>query len=71
MWKLVNGKLLQTIDSSRIKYKTRISKALLDDLKIMADKNNTYVGYLLENGFENILKENAITFDKKTVQKIE
>jgi hypothetical protein len=62
---LVNGKLLQTIDSSRIKYKTRISKALLDDLKIMADKNNTYVGYLLENGFENILKENAITFDKK------
>ncbi|WP_342469382.1 rRNA methyltransferase [Ureibacillus sp. FSL K6-3587] len=65
MWKLVNGKLLQTIDSSRIKYKTRISKALLDDLKIMADKNNTYVGYLLENGFENILKENAITFDKK------
>jgi len=65
LWKLVNGKLLQTIDSSRIKYKTRISKALLDDLKIMADKNNTYVGYLLENGFENILKENAITFDKK------
>lgn len=65
MWKLVNGKLLQTIDTSRIKYKTRISKALLDDLKIMADKNNTYVGYLLENGFENILKENAITFDKK------
>jgi len=62
---LVNGKLLQTIDTSRIKYKTRISKALLDDLKIMADKNNTYVGYLLENGFENILKENAITFDKK------
>jgi len=65
LWKLVNGKLLQTIDTSRIKYKTRISKALLDDLKIMADKNNTYVGYLLENGFENILKENAITFDKK------
>lgn len=65
MWKLVNGKLIQTVDSTRVEYKTRISKALLDELKKIAKEHNSHVGYLLENGFENILKENYIQFDKK------
>lgn len=65
MWKLVNGRLIQTVDSTRAEYKTRISKVLLDELKIMAKENNTHVGYLLENGYENILKGNFIQFDKK------
>ena len=65
MWKLVNGKLIQTIDTTRTEYKTRISKLLLTELKQLADEHNTHVGYLLENGFINILKENYINFDKK------
>ena len=29
MWKLVNGKLQQTTDTSRIEFRTTISKALI------------------------------------------
>ncbi|MEI4768129.1 rRNA methyltransferase [Psychrobacillus sp. FJAT-51614] len=65
MWKLINGRLIQTIDESRSEYKTRISSELINELKIMAEQNNTHIGYLLENGFENILKEGTIIFDKK------
>ncbi|MDI7741780.1 rRNA methyltransferase [Lysinibacillus fusiformis] len=65
MWKLVNGKLMQTIDDTRAEYKTRISKTLITKLKQLADEHNTHVGYLLENGFEKILNENYINFDKK------
>lgn len=65
MWKLVNGKLIHTIDETRIKYKTRVSKLLLNELNKMAKEHNTHVSYLLENGFENILKEESIFFDKK------
>ena len=65
MWKLVNGRLIQTFDDTRARYKTRISKALLTNLKQLANEYDTHVGYLLENGFERLLKENYIKFDKK------
>lgn len=65
MWKLIDGRLIQTVDETRIKYKTRISKTLLDELKETAEKNNSYVGYLLENGFQNLLKTGFVQFDKK------
>ena len=65
MWKVEKGKLIQTVDTSRVEYKTRISKVLLENLKQIAKDNKTTVGYLLENGFENILKEDFIHFDKK------
>ncbi|MFC7687031.1 rRNA methyltransferase [Ureibacillus sp. GCM10028918] len=65
MWKLVNGRLIQTIDDSRAEYKTRISKTLLTELKHLANEHNTHVGYLLENGFIKILEENYINYDKK------
>lgn len=65
MWKLVNGKLIQTVDETRAEYKTRISKELLIELKQLAAEHNTHVGYMLENGFDNLLKENYINFDKK------
>ncbi len=65
MWKLVDGRLVQTSDDSRVRYKTRISNALIIKLKQLADEHNTHVGYLLENGFEQILKENYINYDKK------
>lgn len=65
MWKIVNGKLIQTVDESRIEYKTRISASLIKKLKIMAKESNSHIGYLLENGFENILNESALIYDKK------
>ncbi|MCM3387827.1 rRNA methyltransferase [Ureibacillus chungkukjangi] len=65
MWKSVNGRLIQTVDDTRAEYKTRISKSLLTELKKLADEHNTHVGYLLETGFVQILKENYINFDKK------
>ncbi|RUL48645.1 rRNA methyltransferase [Lysinibacillus antri] len=66
MWKMINGKLVQSIDETRKEYKTRISKAMIENLKAIAKANNTHIGYLLENGFENILRENYIQFDKKS-----
>lgn len=71
MWKSVNGRLIQTVDDTRAEYKTRISKSLLTELKKLADEHNTHVGYLLETGFVQILKENYINFDKKTDPRIE
>lgn len=65
MWKLVNGKLVQSIDESRSEYKTRISAAIIQQLKLQAKESNTHIGYLLESGFENILMEDTIIFDKK------
>ena len=55
MWKLINGKLVQSVDESRSEYKTRISAALIQQLKLQAKESNTHIGYLLESGFENIL----------------
>lgn len=65
MWKIVNGKLIQTVDETRTEYKTRISASLIKKLKVMAKESNSNIGYLLENGFENILNESALLYDKK------
>lgn len=66
MWKLVNGRLEQTIDTSRIEFRTTISKALIDELSETAKRNNTHINYLLESGFINLIsKEDTISYDKK------
>ncbi|MER2107179.1 MAG: rRNA methyltransferase [Solibacillus sp.] len=66
MWKLVNGRLVQTTDESRCRYKTRVSRAILEELKELAQTNHTHVGYLLENGYMNLLATGVITYDKKS-----
>lgn len=66
MWKKVDGRLIQTTDESRVKLDTRISKQLLDELYILAERHNTNLSYLLETGFENIIKEEVLHFDKST-----
>ena len=65
MWKLSNGKLIQTTDESRIRYKTRISAALVNDLKQLAEQHHTHIGYLLENGYSNLIETGTIVFNKK------
>ena len=66
MWKLVNGELIQTTDTSRVKFRTNISKSILVQLNELAEKHDTYVNYLLETGLENLLTEGVITFNKET-----
>lgn len=65
MWKIHNGKLIQTTDESRVRYKTRISAAIVEQLKQLAVEHNTHISYLLENGYSNLLAAGVMTFDKK------
>ncbi|MFD2682293.1 rRNA methyltransferase [Bacillus seohaeanensis] len=64
MWKLVNGRLIQTTDVSRVKFRTNISKSLLDQLNTIAVENDTHVNYLLESGLQTVLSQGVITFNK-------
>ena len=65
MWKLVDGKLIHTTDTSRVKFRTNISRSILKSLKILAKENHTHINYLLETGLKEVLTLGAITFDKK------
>ncbi|MFJ7972384.1 rRNA methyltransferase [Psychrobacillus sp. NPDC096389] len=65
MWKLVDGRLIQSKDESRVEFRTNISKQILDSLKKMADANNTHLNYLLESGLKQVLLEEAIVFNKE------
>ena len=65
MWKIHNGKLIQTTDESRIRYKTRMSAAIINSLKQLAVKYDTHIGYLLENGYSNLIESGTIVYDKK------
>lgn len=64
MWKNINGKLIQTTDQSRVKFRTNISQSILKSLDDMAKKNNTFINYLLENGLINLIQYGAIQFNK-------
>lgn len=65
MWKNINGRLIQQTDESRVKFRTNISKTLLDDLAQIAEENDTYVNYLIETGLNQVLTEDYISFDKQ------
>lgn len=65
MWKKVNGKLISTTDTSRVKFRTTISKSILDQLNTLAAENGSYVNYLIESGLKKVLSENVITFNKE------
>ncbi len=52
MWQLVDRKLVYTPISSRISFRTNISKAILESLQIMAKETNNPVNYLLENSYQ-------------------
>ena len=64
MWKLIDGQLIQTADSSRIKFRTNISESILLSLKVLSAENRTHVNYLLENGLINLLNRGDITYNK-------
>jgi nickel-dependent lactate racemase len=60
MWKSVNGKLIQTTDLTRVKFRTNVSKAVLDKLISLANEHNTHINYLIENGVKNVLTQGVI-----------
>lgn len=65
MWVLINGKLVQTTDKSRVKFRTNVSKKILDRLGNLAEENNTHVNYLIESGLKSVLSQGVIVFNKK------
>lgn len=64
MWKLLNGRLIQTTDNSRVKFRTNISKAIIESLREISEQNDTHVNYLLESGLKALLIEDSISFNK-------
>lgn len=65
MWKMIDGRLVHTTDTSRVKFRTNISQAILESLKKTAAEHNTHVNYLIETGMKAVLTEGFIVFDKK------
>ncbi|WP_078546778.1 rRNA methyltransferase [Litchfieldia alkalitelluris] len=66
MWKLLNGRLIQTTDISRIKFRTNISKSILEKLYELANENDTYPNYLIESGLKNVLTQGVIHYNKNS-----
>lgn len=65
MWKVIHGKMVQTTDETRVKFRTNISQAILQQLEELADEHDTYSNYLLENGLKNVLAAGTVVFDKE------
>ncbi len=65
MWKNINGRLVQLTDETRVKFRTNISKAILERLDQLAEEHGTYTNYLLENGIQHVLAEGVITYNKE------
>ncbi|MCT2536274.1 rRNA methyltransferase [Aquibacillus koreensis] len=65
MWKLVNGNLIQTTDESRVKFRTNISKAIIEHLNELAKQHYTHPNYLLESGLQQVLAQGVIDYNKK------
>ena len=66
MWKSVNGKLIQTTDTARIKFRTNVSKSIIDKLHALAIEHDTHPNYLLESGLQTVLSQGVITFNKQS-----
>lgn len=66
MWKSVNGRLIHTIDESRVKFRTNISKTIIEQLSMLSQEYNTHSNYLIETGLQKVLSDGVISFDKAT-----
>ena len=66
MWRLVNGKLIQETDQTRIKFRTNISKEIINKLNRMSEEYDTHINYLIENGLKNLLTTGIVEFSKES-----
>lgn len=65
MWIKGNGRLISVTDESRVKFRTNISKSILNQLNTLAIENNTHVNYLIESGLVAVLSEGYISYNKE------
>lgn len=65
MWKNINGRLVHVADPSRVRFKTYISHQQLQVLEDACADADTHISYLLENGFQNLLRDESFVFLKK------
>ncbi|WP_445486894.1 rRNA methyltransferase [Niallia sp. 03133] len=65
MWKIINDKLVQTTDTTRVKFRTNISKSLIQELSDLAEDYDTHVNYLIENGLKSVLAKESIEYNKE------
>lgn len=66
MFKRTNDGIIQVTDETRVKFRTNISKAILDQLQELASQHDSHVNYLIENGLERLLAQGVITYNKET-----
>lgn len=66
MWKNINGRLVHVADPSRVRFKTYISQRQLQVLEELCADADTHISYLLENGFQNLLRDESFVFLKKS-----
>jgi hypothetical protein len=59
------NRLYCVTDKSRFDFKTTLSKALLNEVKILAKKYNTSPNYLIETGLEKVIANGFVEFNKK------
>ena len=52
--------------NTRVKFRTNVSKSILDQLNILAIENDIHVNYLIENGLQTVLALEVITFNKES-----
>ncbi|MGB2991117.1 MAG: hypothetical protein WBB47_00645 [Paenisporosarcina sp.] len=64
LWKIVDEKIVINPVSTRISFRTNVSKSLLETLKGLARKNNIHVNHLIENGLKNLLFQTDIKLNK-------
>ena len=64
MWINKNGRLIQTKDVSRVKFRTSISKSIIDEMKELAEAYNSHPNYLIESGIRQVLEDGIIVFNK-------
>ncbi len=68
-WCFTNGNLIKIVNSSRVKFRTNISKSILDQLNSLANENDTHINYLIENCIRNFLDDDPTKFSKSEAPK--
>ncbi|WHY83133.1 rRNA methyltransferase [Siminovitchia fortis] len=66
-WKMVNGKLIKTNNNETIvKFRTNVSKSILDQLDILAADYNIPRNHLIQNGLQNLLDQEQYIFNTES-----
>lgn len=59
-WEVIDHKLERTSNHTKVKFRTNISKSMLDQLKDLSTEKNLHINFLIENGLQNLLSKEHI-----------